>query len=231
MRPSRAKSSCLTRGSAMPARAICVLIVDDSALIRQLLTKMLASDPAIEVVDSACDPYVARQKIAQLNPDVITLDVEMPRLDSIEFLKKVMTLRPMPVVMVSSVTQAGCEATLQALQIGAVDFVAKPTYDLQAGVLEKQAELVAKVKAAALANVSRRALSHDRARTVGGRGSAYSPTEKIVAIGASTGGSRRSPGSGRGCRRSAPPSSSPSTCRKISPRAWPIDLTGCAPFA
>jgi two-component system, chemotaxis family, protein-glutamate methylesterase/glutaminase len=172
----------------MPGRPIRVLVVDDSALMRQMLTTMLSSDPAIEVVDTASDPFVARQKIKRLNPDVVTLDIEMPRLDGIEFLKKIMTLRPMPVVMVSSLTQTGADATLRALEIGAVDFVAKPTHDLQAGLLEKQAELIAKVKAAATANVSRRVFTDFQQDTTRKHELGYRSTEKIIAIGASTGG-------------------------------------------
>lgn len=172
----------------MQRQPVRVLIVDDSALIRQMLTQMLASDPDIDVVDTAADPYVARQKIKQLNPDVITLDIEMPRMDGIEFLHKIMTLRPMPVVMVSSLTQEGAGATLQALEIGAVDFVAKPTHDLQAGLEEKRSELIAKVKAAAQANIRAAAVSSSAPRPVLRQGPGYSSTEKIVAVGASTGG-------------------------------------------
>lgn len=172
----------------MPDDPIRVLIVDDSALIRQMLTEMLSGDPDIEVLDAAPDPYVAREKIKLLNPDVITLDIEMPRMDGIEFLKKIMSLRPMPVVMVSSLTQNGADATLQALEIGAVDYVAKPTHDIQAGMEGKQAELIAKIKTAAKAKVVGR--SNAPAVLKGGpAGSAgYSSTEKVVAIGASTGG-------------------------------------------
>jgi two-component system chemotaxis response regulator CheB len=171
----------------MAATPIRVLIVDDSALIRQLLTKMLSSDPGIEVVGTAPDPVVAREAIKRLNPDVITLDIEMPRLDGIEFLRKIMALRPMPVVMVSSLTQQGADATLRALEIGAVDFVAKPTHDLQAGLQDKQAEIIAKVRTAAGAKVQRRTVS-DVQPALLKRRAGYSSTEKIVAIGASTGG-------------------------------------------
>ena len=104
-----------------------VLIVDDSAVMRQLLSTLLSADPEIEVVGTAPDPHVARERIKALNPDVITLDVEMPHMDGVTFLRKIMTLRPMPVVMISTLTQAGAEITLEALEIGAVDFVAKPT--------------------------------------------------------------------------------------------------------
>ena len=171
----------------MTAR-IRVLIVDDSALIRELLTKMLSSDPQIEVVDTAPDPIVARAKIKQLNPDVVTLDIEMPRLDGLEFLKRIMTLRPTPVVMVSSLTQRGADATVRALEIGAVDFVAKPTSDLQAGLEAMQAEIIAKVKAAAGAKVARRSLAEMSGIKPLAAGPGYSSTEKIVALGASTGG-------------------------------------------
>lgn len=133
-----------------------VLIVDDSALVRQLLTEMLRGDADLEVVGAASDPFAAREKIKTLNPDVITLDVEMPRMDGVTFLENLMRLRPTPVVMVSSLTQKGAEVTLRALELGAVDFVSKPTVDL-AGTLHLYAgELIAKVKMAASANVHRR---------------------------------------------------------------------------
>ncbi len=168
----------------MPQKPIHVLIVDNSALIRQMLTQMLSGDADIEVVGSASDPYVARDKIKHLLPDIITLDIEMPRMDGLEFLHKIMTLRPMPVVMVSSLTQAGANTILQALEMGAIDFVAKPTVDLQVGLAEKQDEIRAEVKAAASANLRREAVR----ASVQPRASGYSSKEKIVAIGASTGG-------------------------------------------
>src|SRR5687767_8195706 len=117
---------------AMPIK---LLIVDDSALVRKLLTEMLSRDREIEVVGAAADPYAARERIKQLNPDVITLDVEMPRMDGLTFLENLMRLRPMPVVMVSSLTQRGADVTLRALELGAIDFVAKPRIDI-AGTLE-----------------------------------------------------------------------------------------------
>src|ERR1700688_3073216 len=107
-------------------KPVRVLVVDDSAAIRQLLSNLLSSDPEIEVVGTASDPLIARDRIKELNPDVITLDVEMPNMDGVTFLRKIMALRPMPVVMVSTLTQAGAETTLEALEAGAVDFVAKP---------------------------------------------------------------------------------------------------------
>ena len=115
-------------------KPVRVLIVDDSAVIRQLLSMLLSSDPEIEVVGTASDPYIARDRIKALNPDVVTLDVEMPNMDGVTFLRKIMTLRPMPVIMISTLTQAGAETTLEALEIGAVDFIAKPTTDVANGL-------------------------------------------------------------------------------------------------
>lgn len=170
------------------ALAIRALVVDDSALMRQILTKTLSSDPEIEIVGAAPDPYVAREMIKRFDPHVITLDIEMPRLDGIEFLKKIMTLRPMPVVMISSLTQAGADATVRALEIGAVDFVAKPTHDLTAGLERMRTEIITKVKAAARANVHRVTPSDTRKIAALASRRSYSSTEKIIAIGASTGG-------------------------------------------
>jgi len=135
------------------ARPIRVLIVDDSALIRRLLREMLSADPDIDVVGHAADAYIARDKIKQLNPDVITLDVEMPRMDGISFLRNLMRLRPMPVVMVSSMTTRGAEVTLEALDLGAVDYVAKPSEDIAESFFDYAEEIVTKVKIAAEARV------------------------------------------------------------------------------
>src|SRR6478609_1751187 len=115
----------------MPIR---VLIVDDSALVRQLLTELLSADPQIQVIGTAQDPLVAREKIKELNPDVLTLDVEMPRMDGLTFLENLMRLRPMPVIMVSSLTERGAEVTFQALELGAIDFVTKPKLDVANGL-------------------------------------------------------------------------------------------------
>ena len=109
---------------------IKVLVVDDSALVRKLLSEILNADPDIEVVGTAIDPYQAREKIKQLKPDVLTLDVEMPRMDGVTFLRNLMRLHPMAVVMVSTLTEHGAQVTLEALELGAVDFVAKPKLDL-----------------------------------------------------------------------------------------------------
>jgi two-component system chemotaxis response regulator CheB len=153
--------------------------------MRQLLTTLLSDDPEIEVVGTAADPHIARERIKALNPDVITLDVEMPHMDGLTFLRKIMTLRPTPVVMVSTLTQAGAEVTLEALEVGAVDFVAKPTVDLANAKSALAVELQAKVKTAARTRVGvRRNLPAPRTP----RERIIRPTEKIVAIGASTGG-------------------------------------------
>jgi two-component system chemotaxis response regulator CheB len=161
-----------------------VIIVDDSAVMRQLLTTLLEADAGIQVVGTAPDPIVARDKIKALNPDVVTLDVEMPHMDGLSFLRRIMTLRPMPVVMVSTLTQAGAETTLEALSIGAVDFVAKPTA-LGENLPELALELRTKIKAAAQARVAGRVTAGASApreeRHIGA-------TNKVVVIGASTGG-------------------------------------------
>lgn len=167
---------------------IRTLIVDDSALMRQILTKILSSDPEIEVVGTAPDPFVARQKIKDLNPDVITLDVEMPRMDGLTLLEKIMRLRPTPVVMVSTLTQKGADTTLQALELGAVDFIGKPTIDVQTGWDALGDELIVKVKTAAIAKVRARSDRSDSANSTPIRPIGFRTTDKIVAIGASTGG-------------------------------------------
>lgn len=123
---------------------IRVLVVDDSALMRQLLSEILDAAPDIAVVGTAQDPYVARERIKELNPDVLTLDVEMPRMDGLTFLRNLMRLRPMPVVMVSSLTAQGAEVTLQALELGAVDFVRKPDGPIAAGMRDYSDELIEK---------------------------------------------------------------------------------------
>src|SRR5215469_6567664 len=182
---------------AAPKRRIRVLIVDDSALVRSLLSDILKSDPGIEVVGVAGDAHVAREKIKQLNPDVLTLDVEMPKMDGITFLKKLMRLRPMPVVMVSSLTERGADVTLDALALGAVDYLSKPKIDLAATLKDYGEELIEKIKTAAKASV--RALDPRRvAARPSHNADAVLPkarpprqlrtTDRIIAIGASTGG-------------------------------------------
>jgi two-component system chemotaxis response regulator CheB len=175
---------------------IRVLIVDDSALMRQVLTALLSKDPDIEVIGAAPDPYIAREKIKALNPDVLTLDVEMPKMDGLTFLEKLMRGHPMPVVMVSSLTEAGCQTTLRALEIGAVDFITKPKIDLREGIEELAEDIIAKVKAAAVATVKRQAsgvrgerplLSLHPSPLIS-RGAMIKTTDTIIAIGSSTGG-------------------------------------------
>jgi len=119
-----------------------VLIVDDSALMRQLLTQILGSDPEIEVIGTAGDPFVAREKIKALNPDVLTLDIEMPRMDGLTFLEKLMRGHPMPVIMISSLTDKGAETTLRALALGAIDYIPKPKVDVRRGTVEQAEESV-----------------------------------------------------------------------------------------
>ena len=160
---------------------IRVLVVDDSATMRGLITAALNRDPEIEVVGAAGDPFEARGMIKALNPDVVTLDIEMPNMNGIEFLEKIMRLRPMPVVMVSSLTQAGAEMTLRALELGAVDCVAKPT--VATNTADTLNEVAVKVKAAARASV--RTKPDDK---VAVRRKDYMPSGDIVAIGSSTGG-------------------------------------------
>ena len=163
-----------------PAR---VLIVDDSPTIRRILAQILASDPGIEVVGGASEPAVARQMIKDLNPDVLTLDVEMPNMNGLEFLEKIMRLRPMPVVMVSTLTAAGAEITLDALAIGAVDFFPKPTMNVGASLAETATELCEKVKAAARARVRQLPTISEC------RGEAPPHFDnRLIAIGSSTGG-------------------------------------------
>lgn len=171
------------------AKVIRVLVVDDSALVRNILSQGLSLDPNIEVVGTASDPYIARDKIIELNPDVLTLDVEMPRMDGVAFLRKLMPQYPIPTVMVSSLTQRGKQITIDALEAGAVDFVAKPTSNVAAGLEGMLMELRAKVKIASTANVS-----HWKGKRIAPKAQGPAPralaesTDKVIAIGASTGG-------------------------------------------
>ncbi|MEN8167039.1 MAG: chemotaxis response regulator protein-glutamate methylesterase [Pseudomonadota bacterium] len=179
---------------------IKVLIVDDSALVRQLLTSILESDRGIEVVGAAADPYIAREKIKQLSPDVLTLDVEMPRMDGVTFLGNLMRLRPMPVVMVSTLTEQGADITLRALENGAVDFVSKPKLDVAEQLPEYSDEIISKVKTAAKARVQ--ALEPRKTKPIAAvldrlsadavlekrSGRHFRTTDRIIGIGSSTGG-------------------------------------------
>ena len=134
---------------------ISVVVVDDSALVRSMLTEIINRQADMECIGAASDPFVAREMIRNLNPDVITLDVEMPRMDGLDFLSKLMRLRPMPVVMVSTLTERGAEVTLKALELGAVDFVSKPRVGLANGLNELATQIVDKIRVAAVAQVRR----------------------------------------------------------------------------
>ncbi|CAM3926033.1 protein-glutamate methylesterase/protein-glutamine glutaminase [Xenorhabdus thuongxuanensis] len=165
---------------------ITVLCVDDSALMRQIMREIINSHPDMEVVDCAPDPFVARDLIKKHNPQVLTLDVEMPRMDGIDFLEKLMRLRPMPVVMVSSLTAKGSEITLKALELGAVDFVTKPQLGIREGMLAYSELIAEKIRAAAQAKISPAEPASVNTAPLN-----FKPllsSEKLIAVGASTGG-------------------------------------------
>ena len=170
-----------------------VLIVDDSALMRGLLTEMINSAPDMEVVGAAPDAPAAREMIKALNPDVLTLDVQMPKMDGLEFLDRLMRLRPMPVVMVSAYTEAGSETTLKALELGAIDFIGKPRADGHKTMEDYAEELVEKLRAARGARIRKQVLARPVAtQPVVGTPSSTPPRQgvsrKIIFLGASTGG-------------------------------------------
>ncbi len=184
---------------------IKVLIVDDSALVRQTLKEILGSASGIDVVGVASDPYIAREKIKQLNPDVLTLDVQMPRMDGVTFLGNLMRLRPMPVVMISTLTEEGAEITLRALELGAVDFIPKPKEDIVRELHKHAYEIVTKVVAASRVEVRAVEKSEVMGKARGGerdplgspagmvekesdRGHRSRTTDRIIGIGSSTGG-------------------------------------------
>jgi len=170
-------------------RKIKVLIVDDSAVARKILSTGLSKDRDIEVVGTAADPFIARDKIINLRPDVITLDVEMPRMDGISFLQRLMTYFPLPVIMVSSLTQSGCETTLKALEVGALDFVTKPSLDVSHTLEEVVTELADKIKESANVKVKKREyFKSPESRQPQTSHALINSTHKIVTIGASTGG-------------------------------------------
>jgi two-component system chemotaxis response regulator CheB len=172
-------------------KTIRVLVIDDSALIRGMMTEILSDDPEIEVVGVAPDPFIAWDKIKTLRPDVLTLDVEMPKMDGLTFLKKLMAVRPMPVVMVSSLTEQGAATTMQALESGAVDCVTKPSGDIQHGLAELAEQITSKVKIAAKATVKKRTPPvdcGDRIKVLAAESAMIKTTDSIIAIGASTGG-------------------------------------------
>ena len=174
-----------------------VLIVDDSALVRQVLSTVLESSKNIEVIGTAKDAIDAREKIKLLSPDVLTLDIEMPKMDGVTFLKNLMRLRPMPVVMISSLTEQGAEITLEALECGAVDFVSKPKIDVQAGLTDYADEIIQKVLTAAKSKVREKIvksksvskkLSADAVLVKKTSNKRFKATDRIIALGASTGG-------------------------------------------
>ncbi len=175
----------------MSTKKIKVLCVDDSALIRSVMTEIINSQPDMTVVGTAADPLVARDLIKATNPDVLTLDVEMPRMDGLEFLEKLMRLRPMPVVMVSSLTERGSEIALRALELGAIDFVTKPRLGVRDGLLNYTELIAGKIRAAACARVAAARPSAPRPADAPQESLLRSPllsTEKLIIIGASTGG-------------------------------------------
>lgn len=189
---------------------ISVVVVDDSALVRSMLTEIINRQSDMECIGAAADPFVAREMIRNLNPDVITLDVEMPRMDGLDFLSKLMRLRPMPVVMVSTLTERGAEVTLKALELGAVDFVSKPKIGVVDGLRQLSDDITDKIRVASKARIHRLApaASTPAATAVPTPGQRVAPiataaakplntgsyslgrlsTEKLIFIGASTGG-------------------------------------------
>ena len=176
-------------------KKIKVMIIDDMALIRDILAQGLSQDPGIEVVGTASDPYIAAKQIPKLKPDVLTLDVEMPRMDGVDFLRRLMPQHPIPVVMVSALTERGKQITMDALEAGAVDFVTKPNTDVARGLNAMMMELRTKVKIASSASVSHWKHKRYKKYTGSATSSGAKPsnalahsTDKVIAIGASTGG-------------------------------------------
>jgi two-component system chemotaxis response regulator CheB len=181
-----------------PQNPIRVLVIDDSALVRKLLTELLRTDPRIDVVGSAPDAFVARTRIKTLNPDVLTLDVEMPGMDGVTFLRNLMRLRPMPVVMVSSLTDRGAEVTLDALSLGAVDYLSKPKLDVAIRLGEYRDELIEKIITASRARISPIAAADISGRWKQSYSASvivprlvpmtFQSRDRLIAVGASTGG-------------------------------------------
>ena len=169
---------------------IKVLVVDDSAVVRKILSRELSKAIGIEVVATAADPYIARDKIIRLKPDVITLDVEMPRMDGVTFLGKLMAHRPMPVIVLSSLTPAGCETALRALELGAIDVIQKPELDLSYKLQEMMEVLVDKIRLASEAKYkfAARRKNNTAMQQIKPISAMIKTTDKVVAIGASTGG-------------------------------------------
>lgn len=164
---------------------IKVLVVDDSALIRSLLAEIIKQTPDMELVGAAPDAYVAKEMVMQLKPDVITLDIEMPKVDGLTFLDKLMKARPTPVIMISTLTEKGADATIRSLELGAIDFIAKPKLDVARGIGEYQQEIVEKIRVASKTRPRARSKTASEIKAIPVQ---YSGTETIVGIGASTGG-------------------------------------------
>ena len=214
---------------------IRVLIVDDSAVVRQTLSDVLSRDPAIEVIGTASDPFVAAERMREQVPDVITLDIEMPRMDGLTFLQKIMRQHPIPVVICSTLAEEGAQSTLKALEYGAVDIIAKPRLGTKQFLEESSMILCQAVKAAAgarlrVASPSRTVEPKLTADAILSRatGAMLQTTEKVVVIGASTGGTEAL----RAMLEVLPPTplewSSCSTCLKYSPARLPTVWTPCA---
>ena len=173
----------------VPARKIKVLIIDDSALIRSILREIINSHPDMVAVGAASNPLQAREMIKALNPDVLTLDMEMPEMDGLAFLEKLMRLRPMPVLMISSLTEHGSDAALHALELGAVDFMPKPKLDIVAGIQGYVDEIAEKIRVAYGARLIRRVAAVGKNQeTLPALGNRIATTEKIIIVGASIGG-------------------------------------------
>lgn len=176
---------------AVPAQKIKVLIIDDSALIRSILKEVINSYPDMEAIGAASNPLQAREMIRTLNPDVLTLDVEMPEMDGLTFLEKLMRLRPMPVLMISTLTEKGSDAALRSLELGAIDFLPKPKLGVNEGLREYSEEIADKIRAAYLSKgrltrqVAASSTSNETLPVLGNR---ITSTEKIIILGASTGG-------------------------------------------
>ncbi|CAG0123875.1 Protein-glutamate methylesterase/protein-glutamine glutaminase [Rhodocyclaceae bacterium] len=175
--------------NAVPQRKIRVLIIDDSALIRSILKEVINSYPDLDAVGAAANPLQAREMIKTLNPDVLTLDVEMPQMDGLTFLEKLMRLRPMPVLMISSLTERGSDAALRALELGAVDFLPKPKLGIAEGIQGYADEIAEKIRVAYKTKLRPRSQeAHKPIEALPVLGSRISTTEKVIVVGSSTGG-------------------------------------------
>jgi two-component system, chemotaxis family, protein-glutamate methylesterase/glutaminase len=221
------------------AEKIKVMIVDDSALVRQVVSQALAADPGIEVIATAADPLFALQKMKTLWPDVLVIDIEMPRMDGITFLKKIMAERPTPVVVCSSLAEKGAQATFEALAAGAVSIITKPKLGLKSFLEDSSNDIVQAVRSAARANmramhasattaINRPKLSADVMLSAGGNRALERTTDQVVAIGTSTGGTQALEAVLTRLPATRWASSSSSTCRKNSPPCLPSGCTACA---